>query len=107
MRFDVVFWGLFETSCEPTLYVCSIYAFCDCMSSGELNIVLLVPNTIPTCVSYLVYDLYMFALSSGVSVQHNANHPCVYVIYTFCVCMLWGKLSSLSVVQDTIPTCVS
>ena len=52
------------------------------MSSGELNIVLLVPNTIPTCVSYLVYDLYLFALSSGVSVQHNANHPyvCLYVV---------------------------
>ena len=30
-----------------------------------------------------VYDLHMFVLCSGISVQHNANHPCVHVIYTF------------------------
>ena len=30
-----------------------------------------------------VYDLHMFVLCSGISEQHNANHPCVHVIYTF------------------------
>ena len=78
-------------------------------------IVLLVSNTTPSCVSYLVYDLYLFMLASDVSVQHNANIPCVlyigksppgmlYILFVFVGC---GFFVFVSVLEDTIPTCVS
>ena len=60
-------------------------------------ILLLVSNTTPSCVSYLVYDLYLFMLASDVSVQHNTNNPCVlytgkfppgmlYILFVFVGC---------------------